>query len=61
MTHDRAARRALTSALAARFGEAVAVPETLAGIEETPEIAYLKEWLSVKPRFGLYGFAGDRS
>lgn len=31
--------------------------KTLAGIPDTEEIVYLREWLSVKSRFGLYRFA----
>ena len=39
MTHDRAARRALTSALATRFGEDVPLPEPLGGLETLAAIA----------------------
>lgn len=39
MTHHRAARRALTSALATRFGEDVPLPDSLAGLETLTDIA----------------------
>jgi nitroreductase/FMN reductase [NAD(P)H] len=39
MTHDRAARQALTSALTTRFGEDIPLPESLAGLDTLAAIA----------------------
>ena len=34
--------------------------KTLEGVEETDEVRYLREWLSVKSKYGHYGFVGTK-